>query len=136
MAERETLANLENARGFSLTRAEKLLSRRHVVEQVFDLHGRAWWAASGRDALQHAALDDDLGPRERVFGASRYRHFRNRADRGQGLAAEPERRDLHEVLVRSDLARGVAFDAEPGVLGRHTDAVVTDVNLGPSTVFH
>jgi hypothetical protein len=57
--------------------------------------------------------------------------FCDRADRGQRLAAEPERLDLQQVFV-VELGGGVAIDRERQIIRRHAAAVVGDADPPPA----
>ncbi len=52
---------------------------------------------------------------------------RDRADRGQRLAAEAERADVEQIVV-GELRGGVALDRQRQVVMRHAGAVVTDAD--------
>ncbi len=56
---------------------------------------------------------------------------RDRADRGQRFAAEPERADLQEILV-VELGGGVAIDREREIGRGHAAAIVGDADPPPS----
>jgi hypothetical protein len=55
----------------------------------------------------------------------------DRADRGQGLAAEPERANAQEILV-VEFGRGVAVDGKREIAMRHAAAVVGDADPPPT----
>ena len=57
--------------------------------------------------------------------------LRHRADRGQRLAAEPQRADLQQVLV-VELGGGVAIHREREIGRGHAAAVVGDADPTPS----
>ena len=57
--------------------------------------------------------------------------LRHRADRGQGLAAEPERANAQQILV-VELGGGVAVDGERKVAIGHAAAVVGDADPPPA----
>ena len=61
----------------------------------------------------------------------RDRQPRDRADRRQRLAAEAERADREQVVVRQ-LRGGVALDREREVVARHARAVVADADQPPA----
>jgi len=91
--------------------------------------------AMGKRCRHHAGLraafDREL-PGMRLARMPRGdREFCHRADRGQGLAAEPERPDLEQVLV-VELGGGVAVDGEREIGGGHAAAVVGDDDLPPA----
>ena len=54
---------------------------------------------------------------------------RDRRDRRQRFAAEPEREDRGEVVGAPDLARRVPLDRQPRILRLHPLAVVLDADL-------
>jgi hypothetical protein len=82
-----------------------------------------------------AALDNQApGLRVRAAGIARppgatdvraagHGQARDRADRGQRLAAEAERGDVHQI-VAGQLGGGVALDRQPDLLGGHAATVV------------
>ena len=58
-------------------------------------------------------------------GGSRSQHqARDRGNRRQSFAAEPERGDGEQVVGRADLARGVALESKQRVVAAHAAAVV------------
>ena len=61
-------------------------------------------------------------------GARAQREVRDRRDARQRLAAKAERPDRAEIVGARDLARGVALDRQPRVLGLHPLAVVFDAD--------
>ena len=62
--------------------------------------------------------------------ARRDREPRDRADRGQRLAAEAERADVEQVVL-GQLRGGVALDAERQIGARHAGAVVGHADEPP-----
>ena len=62
--------------------------------------------------------------RPRAARAARDGEARDRADRGQRLAAESERADGVEVVVGRELGRRVALERQRQLVGRHPEAVV------------
>lgn len=105
------------ANGFRLGAVglQEFQPRRRRIEEVVDLDARAMRQRCRHDLGLLAAFDRQR-PGMRFAGVARGdREPCNRADRGQRLAAEPERADLQEILV-IELGRGVAFDRERQVL--------------------
>jgi hypothetical protein len=98
--------------------------------------GRARWPRRGLErALQPGVEADAMAARR---AGARTRHDvepGHRADGGQGLAAEAERRDGAEI-ARSELRGGVPLDGEVEVLPIHPDAVVDDADQAASARLH
>jgi hypothetical protein len=119
--------------GLGADRLHELEAGRSRVEQI--AHDDA---GSGRERRRlhradPAALDPD---RERALGAARTRFDqkpRDRADRGQRLAAKAERPDIDEIVVR-ELRGRVALDREREIVRAHAAAVVGDDDLGEAAL--
>ena len=56
----------------------------------------------------------------------------DRPDRGQGLAAEPEEADIHQIVV-GELRCGMALDRQCQILGAHADPVIGHADEGLAT---
>ena len=86
--------------------------------------------AGGGDGLLVAALDGDLMGVAAVTGPAGDGQAGDRADGGQGLAAEAEGVDAQQVdvagVVRLELGGGVTFDAQGQLVRRHAVPVVGD----------
>jgi len=106
---------------------QELQPRRGRREQIARLDPRTLGMRAGRGR----ALDAVLHPkRERSFRAPRPRaDFEpgDRGDRGQGLAAKPERIDARQIAVGNFRGR-MALDAEFEIGPVHSDAVVADAD--------
>ena len=112
---------------FAAVALEKLEARRCCVEQVAHLDARAAAESAGLDLRFLAGVDRDR-PGVRLAGVPRGDgETRDRADRGQGLAAKAERADIEQIVVRQ-LRGGVALDREREIVARHAGAVVADVD--------
>lgn len=129
-----SLANLHDLRGFGLARAEELLSRGDVVEEVFDFHRRASRAAARFDARHPSSLDHDPGSLRVVGSPGGDGHSGDGANGGKGLSAKAEGLHAHQIVKRANLARGVARDGEFRVGPRHPDPVVADADERPAAV--
>ena len=118
----------EDVLEFDVVRLEELAACGDVVEEVphgeigalrrLDLAGGE--VLGGGEGHLHADLI--LRP------AGLEGHFRHRGDRSEGLPAEAECEDVVEVFRRGDLRRGVALEAEDGVVRAHAAAVVDDLD--------
>jgi hypothetical protein len=109
-----------------LTGLHELAAGGRVVEEVAD--GDRGAAVAGRRlaADDLAALDLQHAAHVRVDGAAHAAHAGHRRDAREGLAAEAERADAHDVGSRRDLARGVALEGQGQVAERDAVAVVVD----------
>jgi len=90
---------------------EELEPRRRGGEQVARLDPRAEGRRARLDRAFDPVLDQEPEPMRRAGVAGADLQSRHRGDRGQRLAAEAERGDLHEVAVGNFRCR-VPFDAE------------------------
>ena len=104
--------------------AEEFAAGRHVVKEVADFHDGAGSAAPVADLAHGAAVDDNFGAGEGLRFAGGEGEARDTGDARQGFAAETERADGREVGRFPELAGGVAFEGEPGVVAGHAAAVV------------
>ena len=89
--------------------------------------------AAGRGRRAHRALGAGIDRQAHPLplgGARGEGEPRDRADRGQGLAAKAERADPGEVAV-GELRGGVALDGERQILRPHADPVVDDADQAP-----
>ena len=112
---------------FAAVALEKLEARRRRVEQVAHLDARAAAESAGLELRFLACVDRDR-PGVRLSGVPRGDgETRDRADRGQGLAAKAERADIEQVVVRQ-LRGGVALDREREIVARHAGAVIADAD--------
>ena len=104
---------------------QELEAGRSGGEKAADLDGRAGPARGRPDRTFHSRLDRDA-----VAGVARSRpgadvELRDRADRGQRLAPEPQRSDAGEIAV-VELGGGMALDRKGQVGRAHAAAVVRD----------
>ena len=119
--------HVANRFAFAAVALEKLQPRRRCVEQVAHLDARAAAERAGLDLRFLAGVDGDR-PGVRLAGVPRGDgEPRDRADRGQGLAAKAERADIEQVVVRQ-LRGGVALDREREIVARHAGAVIADAD--------
>ena len=100
------------------------------IEEIGDLDARAV-IERARLRLRFLAALDRKRPGMRLRRMTRGDgQFRDRADRGQGLAAEAERPDAQQVFV-VELRGGVALDREVEVAARHAAAIIGDGDAPP-----
>src|SRR5581483_12378843 len=111
-------------------RLQELQPRRHVREEVANLHDRAWDERPGALLKHLAGANADAGAGAAALDVSEGR------DAGEGLAAEPEGGDRVEVGQRGDLAGGVARERERQLVGVDAAAVVADANGRPPGAPH
>ena len=102
-------------------RLEELATRRRVRVEVEHLDGGAHRPGGRR---HRAAGAVDARRRRSAGGAAEHAHLGYRGDRGQRLAAEPERGHALELLERGDLAGGVARERQRQLGGGDAAAVV------------
>ncbi len=125
--ESEPLHHLGDGGALDALRFHEFQPRRRRIEQIAHLDARAN-RESGRLELRFSPrIDRQLVG---VTGARRpacKREPRDRADRGQRLAAEAERHDRGEIVAR-ELRGGVALDSEREIARVHAGAVVGDAN--------
>ena len=126
MRERGGQADIRDAQGLGLPRAQEFPSCGDVVEQLLDIEGRAARAARVLDARLAATVDSDLGPLDRVARTGEHAELRHRSDRRERFPSEAHGLHTHEILERADLARRVPAHGEDGVVAVHADAVVLD----------
>src|SRR5207248_9123207 len=116
---------------FAAVALEKLEPRRRGVEEIAHLDPGAGTERGGLHRRFLAAIDGDRPGIGLARVARRDGEARHRADRGERLAAEAERADIIEVVVR-ELRGGVALDREREIAARHAAAVVGDANEAPT----
>ena len=112
--------------GLGLLGAKEFPARGEVEEQLPHLHAGAGGAAGGFDFENGAAIDQNLRAlgRDVVAFAGGEGEAADAGDARDGLAAEPHGGDGGEILGALDLAGGVAFEREQGVIAAHAEAVV------------
>ena len=107
----EPAHHLAHRFGFGTVELEEFKPRRRGVEQVAHFDAGALPQRRGLHLGFGAGIDLDR-PAMRLAGvAGRDRKPRHRADRGQGLAAEPQRADRDQIVV-GELRRGMALDGK------------------------
>ena len=110
--QRHALDQAHDVRELGRVAPDKFAPRRHVKEQVAHLDGGPGRVSGGAHRAQRSPLDRKLRPLSRAGGARGDAQPRHRADRGQRLAAEAERRDRRQIIERGDLAGGVAGECQ------------------------
>jgi hypothetical protein len=111
-------------------RAQEFTAGRQIVEQVAHLNDGAGGAAAITHMDKFATVHFNLGAGERLSLLGGKSKAGDAGDARQGLAAKAEGVDGSEVLFAADLACGVAFQAEHGVLTIHARAVIDDFDGG------
>ena len=121
---------LHNVLELHLVRLEELASGGGVVEEI--AHGEigALRRGDGRGLYGFVAPQGDLGAGFFFCPAGAERNLRHRRDAGQGLPAEAVGLNALEVCGAGNLGRGVTLEAEHGVRGAHTAAVVYHLDEG------
>ncbi len=115
-----------DVRLLGLVGAQELAPRRHVEKKVANLDRGAGRHTRLARLLQRAAQHGQLGAGLVSRPAGLEGEARDRGDRGQRLAAEPQRVDALDVVHVAQLAGGLALDAQQGVVAPHAAAVVAD----------
>ena len=125
-----------DVRQLGLVRAQKLLARGNVEEQIADRDG-----GTGRprkfvatEQLPAGELDGRAGG---LFGRARFKH--QPGDGGDGrqrLAAKAERGDGKQIPDVAQFAGGVALEGQQRVVAQHAAAVVGDANQMPAAALH
>ena len=132
----ETTHDLADRFAFGAVGLEKFQPRRRRVEQVAHLDTRAFAERGGLDLGFVAGVDRDAPGMRLAPVAGGDRQPCDRADRGQRLAAEAQRPDVHEIVV-GELGGSVALDAQRKVGARHAVAVVAHADEpAPAAVGH
>ena len=117
--------------GLGAVGLEKFQPRRRRIKEIADLDAGALRQRRRHD-LRFLAAFDRQRPGMRLAGvAGGDAELRHRADRGQRLAAEPERADAQQILV-VELGGGVAIDRQREVGVGHAAAVVGDADPPPA----
>ncbi len=104
-------------------RLEEFEPRRRRVEKIADLDPRTAVQRSGTHRLLSPTVDRDRKRVRRALGPAGNRETRDRADRRQRLAAEPEGPDVDEIVV-GQLRGRMPLDRELELAGRHAPTVV------------
>ena len=126
-AHRQAAHHLADRFALAAVALEEFEPRRGGVEEIAHLDPRAGAERAGLHARLVAAVDRDRQG-VRLAGVPRGDgEPRDRADRGQGLAAEAERADVEQVVV-GQLRGGVALDRQLEIVAGHAGAVVADAN--------
>ncbi len=107
---------------------QELPSRGHVEEQVLDRDLGTAGPCDVAHGSEPSTVDRELRASDLRVRPCRERQFRDGRDRRQRLAAEPERRDRHQVLGGPQLAGRVALECKDRVVARHAFAVVRDAH--------
>jgi len=97
-----------------------------VVEEGADFDLGAGGEANLVDVAELAGIDDDFGPGEGLRLAGAEAEAGDGGDAGDGFAAEAVGGDAVEVVAVTELAGGVALEAEEGVVAAHAGTVVGD----------
>ncbi len=84
-----------------------------------------------RDLVLQALIDFDAHAMRGAVAARRDVEQRDRADRGQRLAAKAERRDREKIAVRQ-FRRRMALDREIEIFRAHAGAIVGDADQAPA----
>ncbi len=126
-AHRQTAHRLADRLALAAVALEKFEPRRRRIEQVAHLDARAFALRRRLDLALAAAVDRDRPAVRRAGVTCRDGKMRHRADRGQSLAAEAERADVEQIIVRQ-FRGGVAFHRQRQVLARHAAAVVAEAD--------
>ena len=116
--------------GLGVFGAQKFPARGEIVEKRAHLDLRARCFAAVAHGLDFPAADEHLGAGEGVALAGGEAEARDAGDARQRFAAEAEGVDRGEVGARANLARGVALEAEQGVVAVHAGAVVDHADVG------
>ena len=111
-------------------RLQELAARRDVEEEVTHLDAGPLGDARRARTRGSAALEQDLDALLRASSARRKPQLRDRSDAGERFSPEAERRQREEVVLVTDLARGVALEGEHRVVVVHALAVVGHADEG------
>ena len=129
MGDGSALDDIEDVSEFGVRALEEFPARGDIEEEVLHDHRRSVRMRVARHdrprfsgQLQH--------DRHIVLTAARlHRHLCDSSDRRERFAAEPVRPDRFEIVVRRDLARGMAQEREHRILLIHPHAVVGDLDV-------
>ena len=102
---------------------EEFAPRRRAEEQLAHVDGGA---ARARRRAQLATVGSQLEGAVLLGGARQQRGFGDRADGGQGFAAETHGGDRFQVVQRADLAGGMAAQCHRQLFARDAVAIVLD----------
>jgi hypothetical protein len=123
----ETSHDVAQCLAFGAIGFEKFQSRRGGIEQVAHLDPGALAERRGLGLRLLAAFDRDRPGVRLGRMAGDNRQARDRADRGQRLAAETERAD-REQIIAVELRSGMPLDREHEILAAHALAVVANAD--------
>ena len=128
---REPAHHLADRFGLGAVGLEKFQARRRRIKQIADLDAGALRKCRRHDVRFLAAFDRQR-PGVRLAGVARGdAELGNRADRGQRLAAKPQRADLQQVLI-VEFGGGVAIHRQRQIATGHAAAVVGDADPPPA----
>jgi hypothetical protein len=124
MRQRQLGQRAQARRQLRRRRLQELQARRRIEEEVPYLDAGAGVGRYFKVLLDRAAFAGQTQPVRGAARAARQHEARDGADRGQGLAAEPERGDGVEVFVAGELGSRVTLEGQRQFVGRHADPVV------------
>ncbi len=127
MGDGEASQHLRDRLRFGPVALEEFQPGRREGEEIADLDAGAGCRRDGADHALLAGLDDEADALGGIVAAGGDGEPRDRADRGQSLAAEAERADREEVAI-GQFRGGVALDGERQILGRHARSVIDDAD--------
>ena len=131
-AHRQPPHHLAHGIAFGALALHEFQARRRRIEQVAHFDAGAGIQRGGSGLRFHTGIDAER-PGMRLAGMARDdRQLRNRTDRWQGLAAEAQRRDRHQIVIVGQLRGGVPLDRKRQVVAGHADAVVGDADQPPA----
>src|SRR5688572_10567302 len=121
MRERRQREVMMNMRVLGLLAAQEFPAGGQVEEQLAHFERGAVWSAGFLHLDYLAAMNDDLGGGRRIAVAFACgdAEAADTGDAGQGFAAKAHGRDGAKVFSSLNLARGVAFEAEQGIVAVH-----------------
>ena len=133
LGEREPAQRVGGVAQLGARRFEEFEPRRRRVEEIAHLDPGAGGERGGAGAADRPPFDRDDVRLGRAPGAAGDGEAADRADRGQRLAAETERVDPRQIVVRQ-LGGRVPLDRQRELFRRHAASVVGDRDQRPPAV--
>jgi hypothetical protein len=124
VTQRELRHHLRHLCRFGRVGFQKLSSRGKVVEEVGHLDECAFGPAGFDDRLGRTPIDANLCTAGTSPQPRAQTKVRNRGDAWQRLAPEPECSDRCQVVGPANLAGGMTFETQPGILRVHAGPIV------------
>ena len=135
MRQRDRFQRISHSRCFRSFTAQKLASRRNVVEERAHFNDGALPRRSRSRHSHDAAIDAEFRAFNRAALAGTQAKTRHAGNRGQRFTAKTQCAYRREIFTRAHLARCVRRNRERQFIARNSTTIVTHANEFRSTAF-